>query len=157
MISVFDVAAYILESKGEMTTMKLQKLCYYCQAWSLVWDEEPLFDEDIQAWLNGPVIPRLFYEHKGLYKITRARLDRGDSSLLSQTQLDTINAVLTYYGDRSAHWLIALTHSEDPWIEARRGVSQTDTRTTKGISLASMANYYSMLLDDADHGEEEAE
>ena len=44
MASVFDVAAYILEKQGEMTTLKLQKLVYYSQAWSLVWDEKPLFD-----------------------------------------------------------------------------------------------------------------
>ena len=45
-IQVFDVAAYILEKIGSMTTMKLQKLVYYSQAWSLVWDEKRLFEED---------------------------------------------------------------------------------------------------------------
>ena len=40
-IQVFDVAAYILQKTGSMTTMKLQKLVYYSQAWSLVWDEKP--------------------------------------------------------------------------------------------------------------------
>ena len=34
--NVFDVAKYILEKEGKLSTMKLQKLCYYCQAWSLV-------------------------------------------------------------------------------------------------------------------------
>ena len=37
MASVYDVAAYILEKQGAMTTWKLQKLVYYSQAWSLVW------------------------------------------------------------------------------------------------------------------------
>ena len=58
MMTVLDVAAYILERQGSMTTMKLQKLVYYCQAWSLVWDERPLFDESIEAWANGPVLSR---------------------------------------------------------------------------------------------------
>ena len=49
MANIFDVARYILEVKGSMSTMKLQKLCYYCQAWSLVWDDSPLFDEDFEA------------------------------------------------------------------------------------------------------------
>ncbi|CUP62134.1 Uncharacterized phage-associated protein [Anaerostipes hadrus] len=44
MANVFDAAKYILERLGEMSTMKLQKLCYYAQAWSLVWDDVPLFD-----------------------------------------------------------------------------------------------------------------
>ena len=35
--TVFEVAKYILEKKEKMSTMKLQKLLYYCQAWSLVW------------------------------------------------------------------------------------------------------------------------
>ena len=55
MANVFDTAKYILEKSGKMSTMKLQKLCYYSQAWALVWDDAPLFDEDFQAWANGPV------------------------------------------------------------------------------------------------------
>ncbi len=42
MATVFDVAAYILENTGSISTMKLQKLCYYSQAWSLVWDDKPI-------------------------------------------------------------------------------------------------------------------
>ena len=55
MATVFDAAKFILERKGQMSTMKLQKLCYYAQVWSLVWDDYPLFDEDFEAWANGPV------------------------------------------------------------------------------------------------------
>ena len=55
MASVFDVAKYILNNKGRMSTWKLQKLCYYSQAWSLAWTETPLFEEDFEAWKNGPV------------------------------------------------------------------------------------------------------
>ena len=58
MANVFDTAKYILEQSGSMSTMKLQKLCYYSQAWSLVWDDSPLFDEDFQAWAN-------FSKHRG--------------------------------------------------------------------------------------------
>ncbi len=56
-VSVESVAAYILSQHGKLSAMKLQKLVYYCQAWSLVWDEAPLFQEQIQAWANGPVVP----------------------------------------------------------------------------------------------------
>ena len=56
MVTVFDVVRFILEQKGSTTAMKLQKLVYYCQAWSLVWDEQPLFKERIEAWVNGPVV-----------------------------------------------------------------------------------------------------
>ena len=49
MANVFDVADYILKECGEMPALKLQKLVYYSQAWSLVWDEAPLFEEEIEA------------------------------------------------------------------------------------------------------------
>ena len=49
MTTALDVAAYILEKRGQMTAMKLQKLVYYAQAWSMVWDEEPLFADRIEG------------------------------------------------------------------------------------------------------------
>ncbi len=67
-VGVHDVARYILEwfdSKGEqISTWKLQKLVYYCQAWSLVWDDNILFPEEIQAWTDGPVCPALYAMHR---------------------------------------------------------------------------------------------
>ena len=67
--TVFDIAKYILHQRGQMSTMKLQKLCYYAQAWSLVWDDTPLFDEDFSAWRNGPVCEPLFYATKGMFSV----------------------------------------------------------------------------------------
>ena len=49
MRSVYDVAAYILQKSGELTTWKLQKLVYYSQAWSLVWDERALFPKSYRG------------------------------------------------------------------------------------------------------------
>lgn len=83
MATVFDVAKYILEKQGQMTTMKLQKLVYYSLAWSLVWDEKPLFTETVKAWANGPVVPDLYGKHKGMYYVEAKHLDAGDSSKLT--------------------------------------------------------------------------
>jgi hypothetical protein len=38
-----------------MGAMKLHKILYYCQAWSLVWDDKPLFRERIEAWVTVPL------------------------------------------------------------------------------------------------------
>ena len=64
MASVFDVAEYILDKLQTTTAMKLEKLSYYCQPWSLAWDDKPLFEEDFQALESGPVFPELFDRHK---------------------------------------------------------------------------------------------
>ena len=144
MASVFDVAKYILESRGMMTAMKLQKLVYYSQAWSLAWTEEPLFDDEIEAWANGPVIRSLFELHRGMFKVTARDLPNGDSSVLSTDEKDTINSVLEFYGNKSPQWLSDLTHMEDPWKNARSGIPDY-VRDNTIISKASLLEYYANL------------
>ena len=142
MASVFDVAAYILECRGPMTHMKLQKLVYYSQAWGLVWDDAPLFEQRIEAWANGPVCPELYYAHQGEYMVGAER--RGSSKALSRDQIETIDAVLDSYGDKPAHWLSDLTHRERPWLDARKGL-ESGVRSNRVITPAAMAEYYSEL------------
>ena len=144
MATAFDVAAYILRKKGQMTAMKLQKLLYYAQAWSLVWDEQPLFDNTIQAWANGPVVPAVYNAHRGQYFVSLADFPTGKPESLASAQRATIDAILDYYGDRSAQWLIELTHAEEPWKQARRGIAPGE-RGDHVISHAAMAEYYSSL------------
>ena len=151
-IQVFDIAAYILERMGAMTTMKLQKLVYYSQAWSLVWDEKPLFEENVEAWANGPVVRDLFDYHRGVYEISSMPI--GNSRLLNQVQQETIDAVLDYYGNKPSQWLIELTHMEDPWVEARKGLLPLE-RGNRVIPLDAMADYYSSLLIEDDGEDEE--
>lgn len=143
-LSVFDIAAYILHKVGKMTTMKLHKLLYYAQAWNLVWDEKPLFNEKIEAWANGPVIRELFNFHRGLYEISSLDLTVGNWSKISKAQAENIDEVLSFYGNKSAQWLIDQTHYELPWRNARKGLSSNE-RGTSEISLEDMMEYYSSL------------
>lgn len=142
MASVFDVAAYILKKKKAVTAMKLQKLVYYAQAWSLVWDEKPLFKERFEAWANGPVCPELYAAHRGEFTITEE--PQGNPKTLSKVEKETVDAVLRDYGSKSASWLSELTHKEDPWIDARRGIPDGE-RSNRLISHAAMAEYYGAL------------
>jgi len=142
MASVFDVATYILEKKAPMTVMKLQKLVYYSQAWSLVWDEKPLFEQEIQAWRHGPVVAELYQAHKGQYQLDQ--LPNGNSHNLTDGEKDTIDSVLDTYGDKSSQWLSDLTHMESPWIDARKGFP-SDSPSQNEITQGSMMEYYSSL------------
>lgn len=125
-----------------MTTMKLQKLVYYCQAWSLVWDERPLFRENIEAWANGPVVRELFNYHRGQYTISAVTI--GNPDLLNENQKETIDAVLDYYGSQSSQWLSDLTHMEDPWRLTRTGLPETH-RGSRVIGLDVISEYYGSL------------
>ncbi len=144
MATVHDVAQYILKQRGPMTAMKLQKLVYYSQAWHLVWDEEPLFQELIEAWANGPVVPALYAQHRGQYQV--AELSEGDAAQLSESEQETIDAVLGYYGDKSSQWLSDLTHRERPWKRTREEAGvRPGERCDRVIPISRIAEYYGSL------------
>lgn len=141
MANVHDLAAAILQKQGPMSAMKLQKLVYYCQAWSLVWDEAPLFPERIEAWAGGPVAPALYYRHRGQFEVSQWE---GDVSKLTEKQVETVDSVLKFYGKKTGQWLSELTHKEDPWLKARHGLAALE-RGNREITTASMAEYYAAL------------
>jgi uncharacterized phage-associated protein len=143
MASVLDVAQYILDKQGAMTATKLQKLCYYSQAWHLVWDEQPLFSQRIEAWANGPVAPWLYAQHRLQYGVDR--INGGDPSQLKPNEAETVDMVLEHYGAMTGAELSELTHRESPWKEAR-GDLPPGARSTVEITHAAMGEYYEGLL-----------
>ncbi|MFN7922844.1 MAG: DUF4065 domain-containing protein [Bryobacteraceae bacterium] len=142
MATAFDVAAYILRQLGPTPAMKLHKLVYYSQAWSLVWDERPLFANRVEAWANGPVIRDLYEAHRGQFEV--AKLSKGSPTRLTVSQRETVDAVLKFYGNRPGQWLSDLTHQEDPWKNARVGLQPGD-HGYREITHAAMAEYYGSL------------
>lgn len=126
-----------------MSAMKLQKLVYYSQAWHLVWADETLFTDRIEAWANGPVVPLLYEKHKGKFTV-EAGCFGGDANRLTKAQRESVDSVLAAYGDKTSQWLSNLTHMEAPWMDARTGIPDGE-RGTNEISAAAMHEYYSAL------------
>lgn len=140
-----DVAAAIVDMSGPMPTMKLQKLVYYVQAWHVARYDLPAFDEEIEAWANGPVIDRLYQQHRT--KRSVSHWTSGDPTRLDARTAALVRYVVTRYGCKSGDELSALTHSETPWLTARRGL-EADARSRRVIPLEAMREYYgSQLLD----------
>jgi uncharacterized phage-associated protein len=144
MATAFDVAQYILSQYGRMSAMKLQKLVFYSQAWSLVWDDHAIFNNSIEAWAHGPIVPDLYDVHRGQFEVNPMTFAAQANGALSDNQKDTIDTVLRAYGDKSMQWLSDQTHAEAPWQLARVGLAEGE-RGQSVISLASMAEYYSSL------------
>jgi len=147
MASVHDVANYILKARGEISTWKLQKLLYYSQAWHLVWLEKPLFQADFQAWANGPVAPAIYKIHRGRFSVSE--WPKGDASKLDEGSKRAIDAVLDSYGNLSGFQLSELTHGEDPWNDARKGLPPTASSQVV-ISKQALQGYYTALAHDDD-------
>jgi uncharacterized phage-associated protein len=144
MASVVDVARYIVENVGEISAMKLQKLMYYAQAWNLVWDEQPLFSCDFEAWANGPVLPDLYARHRGRFKVDASVFPDGNCDQITASQRQSIDKVLGFYGDKTAQWLSNLTHQERPWLDAR-GDTPIGQPSNAMITQAAIHEYYSSL------------
>ena len=125
MARIFDVAEFILSKTGKISTWKLQKLVYYSQAWHLVWDEEPLFEAEIQAWANGPVCPDLYQRHRGSFNISTVK---GKPTGLTDDERESVEAIVKYYGEYTGQQLSDFTHSEPPWKDAREGLSPKTKR-----------------------------
>ena len=139
-VSVHDVTGYILDDRT-MTGLKLQKLLYYSQAWSLVWDGEPLFEEKIEAWPSGPVVREVYC---GYFEVG-SPWPGANTKRLSTPQRETIDRVLDSYGSKPSRLLKDLARHEKPWQIARERLP-VGQRGHSEISLASMSDYYGALV-----------
>jgi uncharacterized phage-associated protein len=136
---VNDVAAALLARTGPVTTMKLQKLTYYAQAWHLVFRAEPLFPDIIEAWPQGPVTRTLYDKHRRQRQV--ASWPSGNKDNLTSAETDTIEWVLSKYGHLSAEALSQMTHMEAPWRIAR-GLLGSDERSSNPITQQQMTHFY---------------
>jgi len=143
-----DVAKWIVanidrEAGDSITHLKLQKLLYYVQAWSLTLHEEPMFDEDFQAWAHGPVVESVFHEYKQHQWDALPPPDNVPK--LKKADAQHVIDVLSLYGNLSAKKLENMTHREDPWIIARGDLSD-EARSNAVIKKSSIKKYYKKLL-----------
>ena len=163
-VDISDFARFLglsMLSQGiSVSPLKLQKILYYQQAWHMVFfgRENQLFSEAPEAWVNGPVYPGIYRQYRNCVpnmcdhlkekdfgvqpSDVLATLEKIAASLeLSKKELDLFESVMRLYGSKTQNQLILVTHSEQPWCEAREGLLpyQASNRT---ISLDTMYAYY---------------
>jgi uncharacterized phage-associated protein len=104
------------EESDPLTHLRLQKLLYYAQAWSLILRETELFSEEICAWQNGPVVEEVY----------RKLPDGRCAACVPETSFDSAPdlepedaAFVKHFWDAycgySASQLYRMTHAEMPW------------------------------------------
>lgn len=152
-----NVANYFL-SKESMTNKKLQKIVYYAYCWTLTILNNPeeimsteleknfankLFSEEIEGWVHGPVIPKLYHEYKkyGWSKIPKEELKKDYSDEIK----NIFDMVWDIYGEYDGDELENITHREKPWKKSRVGVGKFEPSNNK-ISDDHIYNYYSKYI-----------
>jgi len=139
-----------------MSHLKVQKLLFYVQSYHLAYFKTPLFQEEFEAWLHGPVCRNVYDEFKTssrLYAdLSFEDIPQGEdpSTLkdnLSSDQFTLLTDVLNNLSSWTSFELETATHNEEPWIKARIGYAPAD-RCDAIISKKSMLEYYSKEIND---------
>lgn len=154
---IHNVADYIIvklvEGGVSLSVLKLQKLLFYVQAWSLAFGRGRAFIGDFQAWIHGPV-NRDMYDR---FKVTHSLYsDVLLSDVTNNTASENISAagrlhideVIESYGLLTGTQLEAMTHAEKPWASARLGLRASE-RCEKIIDETLMTDFYKAQLAEA--------
>jgi uncharacterized phage-associated protein len=130
----------IINDSGDViTNLKLQKLLYYAQGWHLGLYDKPLFDDQIEAWVHGPVVRTVYnrFKRSGSMPINATI----QIPVLPKKVKDHLLDVLRAYDHLSAFQLEDLTHSEAPWKNARRGIAH-DENSNREIPQEVMKSFF---------------
>jgi len=132
MANVFDICAFFIKEglkEHPISHIKLQKLLYFAQGIHLgAFEGKPLFNNRIEAWKFGPVVPDVYhnkFKHFGNNPIRRDNLDivLGIDFLDRVKRLDTdklpfLNDIWETYKNFSPFELVQMTHVKgSPWYE----------------------------------------
>ncbi|ETD72359.1 hypothetical protein V757_04390 [Pelistega indica] len=126
MLSVRDVADFFLspvdEEDGEATisNLKLQKLLYYAQGYSLALFGQKLFDENISCWTHGPVVESIYHQFK-IYGSSPLPVAHIEMNKYNDEHLYILNRVRREYGQFTAWKLRDMTHEELPYLSTPNG------------------------------------
>lgn len=133
----FIVRAYEDGREADMTNMKVQKLLYYAQSLHLALYDEPLFENDIQAWRYGPVCPPAYRFYSDFEAHQLPIPDPAELATIPAPQQQLLDEVWDYFGLHHAYVFSSMTHLEFPWKKARRGLPDRAS-STEPIALEDM-------------------
>ena len=132
------IAKWII-NKIHQEPLKLQKLLYLAQGYSYAFYDRPLFKDDLEGWVHGPVVRNVYDIFKN-YQYNSIDTNFEVEELDDEAK-DIINYVIKNFGKYDAKYLEKISHEQEPWILSRRGLDP-DERSDKTISKESIANYF---------------
>lgn len=139
------------EAGSVVTHLQVQKLLYFAQAWHMMVLDRPLFDDDMEAWPHGPVVPSVWHNFK---EYSWNPIPPGGSSEgIDDESTVVLQQVLDAYGGFGAKKLEAMTHAERPWIDARGNLSPEE-RCNVVIRKEAILDFYKATYGDLEDGEE---
>ncbi len=141
------IALYVINSGREITNLFLQKILYYIKVISKLCLGKTMIPEPCEAWKYGPVFPKVYNKYKefGKQEITINLSDDYIENLLSEEEKEITDLVLHTFGIYNAWFLKDLTHLEDPWRIARKGIDDNDA--SRNIMNDDLVMNYFLKMD----------
>lgn len=120
-LAVADAILKIAKAKGiSLTPMQLVKLAYIAQGWSLGVRGKDLFQNRIEAWQYGPVIPDLYHATKsyGRSPIPPTAIGDVNDIRVNGDDKQFLEEVFSKYGHLDGISLSYITHKAGtPWTQ----------------------------------------
>ena len=139
--SALEIAKYVINHEHkehrEITNLRLQKLLYFVQAKILVETGMPCFEDEMEAWAFGPVVPIVYNEYKGYGNLPI--IEKQDvSEKIADTIKLFIEDILNYFSNTPTFELVQITHGQTPWIEAKKNGLHSK------ISIESIKDFFAV-------------
>ncbi len=83
-----------------------------------------LFDEDFEAWTFGPVIRNLYNEYK--HYAWKSIADEVELPDIEAEKFECLKTIVESYGRYDGAALMTMTHREEPWLKARKGLPEIE-------------------------------
>ena len=154
MAKALDVARYIIQYSNDrnygVSNLRLQKLLYFVQAVSLAYSDQGCFEDEIEAWELGPVVPAVYREYKCYGNgsiptsdilvadggnIWEVRREKFNKDVLPKKTQEVVRQIVERFSQRSTTGLVDLTHNQRPWMDAH-------SRGEKVITRESIKEYF---------------
>lgn len=119
--------------------LKLQKLLYLAQGYSYAFYDRPLFNDELEGWVHGPVVSQIYHMFKN-YQYNCIDLSY-EMEELDDEATDVLNYVVNKFSKYDSKYLEELSHNQEPWILSRDGLDP-DERSDKTILKENIANYF---------------
>ena len=109
------------------------------QGFHLAFFDEPFFNESIEAWTYGPVVPVVFQEFKKYKKRSINPDNYHDDLVLTDDEQQMFDMVYSEYNRYSAVALMNMTHTEGPW--KNHGIGDVITNEELRAFFLTQINY----------------
>lgn len=143
-----DITDYLLSKETKLsgegiTNLDVQNILYFAQGWHLAIKGERLFQEELRAWVHGPVVPEVYFRlaqyERDPIPVTEVR---GDPVLdLPEAVRTFLDQIWTKYSAYRTGKLVELTHEQAPWKNARGDIEARQKSETP-LSTSDMMEFF---------------